>query len=102
MTFIADPTNSFKIREGPRLNVGRRAFGCAKMYINGKLIIVVAGGMKSMRHVYLDSVEILDPSTNAGWTPGLRIKKIPAKLCLINGIFILQDQICHLNYIDQQ
>ena len=44
-TWIADPTNGFKIKEGPSLNVGRVAHGCAKM---------------SLSH----SVEILNPTQN--------------------------------------
>ena len=68
-TWIVDPTNGFKIRKGPSLNIGSINHGCAKMSINGRTILVVAGGRNS--NGYLDSVEILDPSTNNTWIPGL-------------------------------
>ena len=69
-TWIADPTKGFKIRKGPPLNVERRGHGCAKMDINGRTILVVAGGFND-RYKCLDSVEILDPLTNQGWSLGL-------------------------------
>ena len=43
-TWIVDPTNEFKTTEGPSLNKGRYYHGCAKMTINGRTILVVAGG----------------------------------------------------------
>ena len=69
-TWIADPTNGFQIKEGPSLNVGRTDFGCAKMTINGRTILIVAGGMGDDFKL-LNSVEILDPAENNIWTPGL-------------------------------
>ena len=71
-TWIANPTNGFQITRGPCLNEKRKGHGCAKMTINGRTILVVAGGYKPM-----DSVEILDPSTNNKWIPG---PKLPLKL----------------------
>ena len=68
-TWIVDPINEFKITEGPSLNKGRKYHGCAKMTINGRTILVVAGG-RGKGFETLDSVEILDPSGNNVWTPG--------------------------------
>ena len=73
-TWIADPTNRFRIRKGPPLNFRRQNHSCAKMTINGRTILVVAGGCESGKP--LDSVEILDPSTNNNWTPGLLLKYV--------------------------
>ena len=53
------------------MNNGRSSHGCAKMTLNGRTILVVAGGYGP-----LDSVEILDPSENNVWTPGLYLKSI--------------------------
>ena len=69
-TWIADPTNGFQIKEGPSLNVGRTDLGCAKMTINGRTILIVAGGMGDDCEP-LNSVEILDPTENNIWAPGL-------------------------------
>ena len=68
-TWIVDPTNDFRITEGPSLNKGREFYGCAKMTLNGRTILVVAGGYGNDGQ--LDSVEILDTSENNVWTPGL-------------------------------
>ena len=78
-TWIVDPTNEFQITEGPSLNKGRAYHGCAKMTLNGRTILVVAGGFGAM-----DSVEILDPLGNNVWTQGLYLKFITVELCLIN------------------
>ena len=75
-TWIVDPTNEFKIKEGPSLNKGRCNHGCAKMTLNGRTILVVAGGFGAM-----DSVEILDPLGNNVWTQGLYLKFITVELC---------------------
>ena len=63
-----DPTNEFRITKGPSLKKGRWYHGCAKMTLNGRTILVVAGGWDGRP---LDSVEILDPSENNVWTEGL-------------------------------
>ena len=81
-TWIVDPTNEFQITEGPSLNKGRSSHGCAKMTLNGRTILVVAGGFGAM-----DSVEILDPLGNNVWTQGLYLKFITVELCLINILF---------------
>ena len=70
------------------------------MTVNGKTILVVAGGSGAW-----DSVEILDPLGNNVWTPGMFLKSITVELCSINVFqlnfllnkshFIFQDQICH-------
>ena len=80
-TWIVDPTDEFKMREGPSLNVGRSNHGCAKISVNGRTIIVVAGG-------YRDSVEILDPSTNK-WTLGLLLNSISVELYTVWSILRL-------------
>ena len=80
-TRIVDPTNQFRITESPSLNRGRKLHGCAKMTINGRTILVVAGG--SGNSGILDSVEILDPSENNIWTQGMFLKFITVELCLI-------------------
>ena len=63
----------FQIKEGPTLNEARRCHCCAKMTLNGRTILVVAGAM--------DSVEILDPLGNNVWTPGMFWKSITVELC---------------------
>ena len=78
-----DPTNEFRINEGPSLKKGRAGHGCAKMTINGRTILVVAGGLDDDSDA-LDSVEILDPLGNNFWTSGLYWKLIRVKLCSIN------------------
>ena len=81
-TWIVDPTNEFQIKEGPSLNKGRYNHGCAKMTLNGRTILVVAGGFGNGGR--LDSVEILDPLENNVWTQGMFWKSISVELCLIN------------------
>ena len=75
-TWIADPTNGFHIQEGPSLNVKRTSHCCAKMTINGKTLLVVAGGSGGDFEPSHDSVEILDPSSNKEWTLGLQFRLI--------------------------
>ena len=74
-TWIVDPTNGFQIKEGPSLNKARNSHGCAKMTLNGRTILVVAGGYGNSNG-FLDSVEILDPSGYNVWTQGLYFKFI--------------------------
>ena len=102
-TWIADPadvvsmTKLTTMKEGPSLNKGRRYHGCAKMTINGRTILVVAGGVgkgEAVGYVAMDSVEILDPSENNVWIPGLCLKS--AYYCIelcFNKLTIFQDQI---------
>ena len=70
-TWIIDPTNDFQIKEGPSLNIARRSHSCSKMRIEGKLYLVVAGGMGHNDET-IDSVELLDTScTKQGWKMGM-------------------------------
>ena len=69
-TWIVDPTKGFQIKEGPSLNKKRYNHGCAKMTFDGRTILVVAGGLGEDSET-LDSVEILAPSGNNVWIPGL-------------------------------
>ena len=97
-TWIVDPTNQFRITEGPSLNKGREFHGCAKMTLNGRTILVVAGGFgaqESGSYGALDSVEILDPLGNNVWTQGLYLKSITVGYLVYKSHFIFQDQICH-------
>ena len=77
-TWIVDPTNEFEIKEGPSLIKARHNHGCAKMTLNGRTILVVAGGLGNGGR--LDSVEILDPSENNAWTEGLYLKFVTVEL----------------------
>ena len=79
-TWIVDPTNEFQITEGPSLNEARNNHGCAKMTLNGRIILVVAGGFRNGGR--LNSVEILDPQGNNVWTQGMFLKFIAVELCL--------------------
>ena len=75
-TWIVNPVNGFEIQEGPPLNHVRHSHACAKLKINnGKILIVVSGGLGSIPHQdYLDSVEILDPSANnPAWILGPKL-----------------------------
>ena len=74
-TWIVDVTNpnSFIIKKGPRLKEARSNFAFGKMVIDGKTILIVAGGRfwRSMgTFSNLDSVEMLDPTSHQGWTSG--------------------------------
>ena len=84
-TWIVDPTNGFEIKEGPSLNKARFGHGCAKMTLNGRTILVVAGGFNDDYETF-DSVEILDPSENNIWTQGLYLKSITVENLIINPI----------------
>ena len=96
-TWIVDLSNGFKITEGPSLSKERAHHGCAKMIVNRRTILVVAGGyeLSEGRHPELDSVEILDPSQNNIWTQGLYFKSISVELWFNKSHFIIQDQIYH-------
>ena len=54
--------------EGPRLNYERCRHSCSKMKINGKTILVVAGGTGANDSG--DTVELLDPTSDKGWIIG--------------------------------
>ena len=82
-TWIFDPTNEFSIKKGPPLNIGRSFFSCGKLEINGKILLVVAGGRiagsKEPINEYVttefvtDTVELLDPTSREGWIMGIQI-----------------------------
>ena len=67
-TWIVNPKDNFSIREGPSMLSERALFSCGKMELNGKSVIVVAGG--DWGTSILDTVEILDPSDEEGWVWG--------------------------------
>ena len=67
-TWIVDPTNWLDMVEGPRLNYERCRHSCSKMKINGKTILVVAGGTGANDSG--DTVELLDPTSDKGWIIG--------------------------------
>ena len=69
-TWIINSSNSeLKMKRGPSLNIARESFSCSKMESNGKTFLVVAGGYGST-FSSLDSVEILEPFSDKGWTTG--------------------------------
>ena len=91
-TWIIDPSNNFNLREGPPLNEKRYYHSCGKMEINGKVILVVAGGGGGFGG-YLDSVELMDPASDQGWISGMPwylklkitvFKKFHGKINVIN------------------
>ena len=69
-TFIIDPTNNFKMNEGPFMQEARYRHSCGKICINGKIIVVAVGGYES------NSVELLDLSSDQGWISGRHLKTI--------------------------
>ena len=73
-TWFVDLSNGFEIKEGPSLNHARARHSCSKMTINGKVFIVVAGGVASTigRPQIRKTVEILDStSPEKGWIFGM-------------------------------
>ena len=83
-TWICDPTNNFKFKKGPCMNMARnQGISCAKMKIGGNIFVVAVG---VTYHRYnpgplgggiceddqpIDSVELLDTSNlEKGWTIG--------------------------------
>ena len=53
------------------MNVARSGHSCAKMVLKDKVYLVVAGGYDEYRWMgALDSVELLDPTSNKGWILG--------------------------------
>ena len=67
-TWIIDPTNNFKVKQGPSLNEDRILHSCGKLMLNNKVYIVVAGGQNTDSDGWyetldgINSVEILDTS----------------------------------------
>ena len=70
-TWMVDP-ETFHIQPGPQLNIARSGHSCSKMVLNDKVYLVVAGGYDEYRwNGAVDSVELLDPSSNKGWILGI-------------------------------
>ena len=73
-TLIVDPTNKFEIKMGPPMNTVRTLHVSGKMVINNIVYVVVVGGVNhcdvSDKDQTLDSVELLDPSSEQGWFYG--------------------------------
>ena len=69
-TWTINPINNLDMSSGPNLNEARVWHSCNKMKINGKIILVVAGGRNDNRT--MNSVELLDTtSDNQKWTKGI-------------------------------
>ena len=69
-TWMVDP-ETFHIQPGPPLNIARSGHSCSHMYLNGKTYLVAIGGYDEYRWMgALDSVELLDPTSNKGWILG--------------------------------
>ena len=69
-----DPWNNFQMTEGPSLNIDRLDHSCGKMQIDGKTILVVAGGFRienNYDYVTLNSVELLYIQSSEGWKFGM-------------------------------
>ena len=74
---IKNPMEKFEIKEGPSLNESRSLCSCAKMKINGRVFIVVAGGGQSKDDGTFigptNSVELLDTSSSGqSWKMGMK------------------------------
>ena len=74
-TWIIDPNNNFHTKEGPTLNTGRIYHSCGKLIKNGKTFLVVVGGKNNGES--LDTVEVLDVSTNQNWIMGKILIIVP-------------------------
>ena len=69
-TWIVDPLDDFKIDKGPSMIEKRSGFSCGSIILNGKYVILVAGGNGERLGTTLKSVEILDPTSTKGWMKG--------------------------------
>ena len=67
-TWIVNPVKDFHVRPGPSLNLARYHHSCGTMEIQGRTVIIVAGGWHE------DTVELLDPLSNKGWIYGTKSK----------------------------
>ena len=74
---VVKPSDSFSMATGPQMNTAREELGCAIMSIGSHIAIIAAGGecpygdCGSNNEYYLDSVEILIPSTTNNWVSGI-------------------------------
>ena len=53
---------------GPDINEAREGHGCSSFDFKGKLILIIAGGGNC--HSFLVSVELLDMTSDKGWSLG--------------------------------
>ena len=51
-TWIMNPKDNFKLTKGPELNESRTQHSCGKMKVNGKMVLVVAGGYHKSSQVW--------------------------------------------------
>ena len=78
--WIVDPTNNYSVTQGPSLKTSRYEFSCGTMEVDGRTMIVVAGGYTKPK-TFLDTVEILDPllsergggKANISWSFGPKL-----------------------------
>ena len=72
-TWIADFSNGFKVKKGPKLMAPRSDHSCAVMEIDGKTILVVVGGNLAKSVIYKEfDVELLDLSEpKPRWKKGM-------------------------------
>ena len=84
-TWIINPKSAFQMRKGPPLNVERCRHSSGVMKINGKSIIVVAGGAGGNEAGF--TVELLDPTSNTGWIIGINsLQGLPALTVIFGRI----------------
>ena len=81
-TWIVDQLDDFKITRGPSMIEKRSGFSCGSIILNGKYVILVAGGNGERLGTTLKSVEILDPTSTKGWMKGNTELKICSKIIL--------------------
>ena len=67
--WIYDPQNGFARSQGPSLTTERYHHSCSTMNDGEKTLIIVAGGFNNI-NLFLDSVEIYDP-TDKTWHSGM-------------------------------
>ena len=70
-TWIIDPSTGFEIKKGPSMKEARSVFSCGRMFSHGNVQYIVVAGGNNYGGKNLDSVEILDPSSDQGWTSGI-------------------------------
>ena len=73
-----DKTSFFDIEsqqwtEGPKMNQRKRQHGCATFELQGRPIVIVAGGYNNHddNNDYLKSVEFLDSEDRSRWIQGI-------------------------------
>ena len=78
-TWVTDPSSNYDFKPGPSLKKARSFHACATMILNGRIFIIIAGGITSLSVGGCNTtVEILDTSNPAhGWMEG---PNLPAKI----------------------